>query len=82
VLGRVDDWLAELFAPDALDATVAQFAEQAERLEDPAAEVRAAAAKARIAECDAQISRYRASIDAGGDPAVIGRGSPRPRPRR
>jgi site-specific DNA recombinase len=26
----------------------------------------------RVAECDAQISRYRASIDAGGDPAVIG----------
>ena len=34
--------------------------------------MRAEAARRRIAECDAQISRYRASIDAGGDPAVIG----------
>ena len=30
------------------------------------------AARARIADYDAQMSRYRASIDAGGDPAVIG----------
>jgi hypothetical protein len=37
---------------------------------------------ARIADYDAQISRYRASLDAGGDPAVIARGSPGPRPRR
>ncbi len=72
VLGHVDEWLAELFAPDGIDATVNQLAERAEQLQDPAAEVRAAAAHARIAEYDAQISRYRASIDAGGDPAVIG----------
>ena len=72
VLGHVDDWLAELFDPDAIGATVAQLAEQAEQLEDPAAHARAEAARLRVAECDAQISRYRASIDAGGDPAVIG----------
>jgi hypothetical protein len=28
VLGRVDDWLAELFAPDGIDATVGQLTEQ------------------------------------------------------
>jgi hypothetical protein len=72
VLGEVDDWLAELFAPDAIDATVTELTEQAERLEDPAAQARAEAARERIATYDAQISRYRASIDAGGDPAVIG----------
>ena len=72
VLGHVDDWLAELFAPEAIDETVTQLAEQAEQLEDPAAQTRAEAASARIAEYDAQITRYRASIDAGGDPAVIG----------
>jgi hypothetical protein len=72
VLGHVDDWLAELFDADGIEATVAQLTEQAERLEDPAAQARAEAAQARITEYDAQISRYRASIDAGGDPAVIG----------
>ena len=61
-----------MFAPDAIDGTVAQLTEQAERLEDPATQARAEAARARIAGYDAQISRYRASIDAAGDPAVIG----------
>jgi site-specific DNA recombinase len=72
VLGRVDDWLAELFAHDGIDATIAKLTEQAERLEDPSVYARAEAAQARIAEYEAQITRYRASIDAGGDPAVIG----------
>jgi hypothetical protein len=69
---QVEDWLAELFDPDGIDATVNQITEQAERLEDPAASVRVAAAQARIADYDAQLARYRASINAGGDPAVIG----------
>ncbi len=72
VLGQVDDWLGELFAPDGIDATVNQLAEQAARLEDPAAQARAEAARARIADYDAKIGRYRVSLDAGGDPAVIG----------
>jgi site-specific DNA recombinase len=72
VLGHVDDWLAQLFAPGGIGATVDQLAEQAEQLEDPATAVRAAAARERISTCDDQIAGYRASIDAGGDPAVIG----------
>jgi site-specific DNA recombinase len=68
VLGQVDDWFAEIFAPANLDT----LAGQAAQLDDPAARARAEAARARIAECDGQISRYRASLDAGGDPAVIG----------
>ena len=72
VLGRVDDWLAELFATEAIDATVTQLAEQAGQLEDPAAQARAAAALARVADYDGQLARYRASLDAGGDPVVIG----------
>lgn len=35
VPGQVDDWLAELFLPDSVDATVSQIAEQAALLEDP-----------------------------------------------
>jgi site-specific DNA recombinase len=72
VLGHVDDWLAELFAAEAIEETVTQLAEQAGQLEDPAAQARALAALARVADFDAQMTRYRASIDAGGDPAVIG----------
>jgi site-specific DNA recombinase len=45
---------------------------QAAQLEDPATRDKTEAARVRIAEYDAQISRYRASLDAGGDPAVIG----------
>jgi hypothetical protein len=37
-----------------------------------AAQARALAALARVADVDDQIDRYRASIDAKGDPAVIG----------
>jgi hypothetical protein len=48
------------------------LAGQAAQLEDPATRAKAEAAQARIADYDAQISRYRASLDAGADPAVIG----------
>jgi site-specific DNA recombinase len=72
VLGHVDDWLTELFAPEAIDATVNQLTEQTERLEDLASQARAEAARARITEYDAEITQYRASLRAGGDPAVIG----------
>ena len=72
MLGRVDEWLAELFAPGGIDATVRQLTDQAAQAEDSPTHTRAEAARARIADYDAQMSRYRASIDAGGDPAVIG----------
>jgi site-specific DNA recombinase len=72
VIGHVDGWLAELSDPDGIDATVARIAEQAEQLEDPTAQARAEAARERIATFDGQIKGYRASIDAGGDPAVVG----------
>jgi len=72
MLGQVDDWLAEMFAPANIDATLDVLAGQAAQLEDPATRDKTEAARARIAEYDAQISRYRASLDAGGDPAVIG----------
>lgn len=35
VLGRVDDWFAEIFAPANLDATLDTLAEQAAQLDDP-----------------------------------------------
>jgi hypothetical protein len=71
VLGQVDNWLSSKFAPASLDATLAELAEQAaSTIEDTSAQ--AEAARARIADCDRKIAQYRASLDAGGDPAVIG----------
>lgn len=72
VLGHVDDWLAELFGPDGIGATLSQLAAQAAQLQDPAALARAEAARVRINEYDAEIGQYRASLKAGGDPAVVG----------
>lgn len=68
MLGHVDDWLAELFAPGGIDATVDQLAEQAGQLDDHAARTRAESALERIATYDAQMACYRASIDAGETP--------------
>ena len=50
VLGHVDGWLAELFAPDAINDTVTLLTEQEGRLDDPDTQARAEAARARIAE--------------------------------
>jgi hypothetical protein len=57
VLGHVDGWLSELFGPDGIDATVSLLTEQAGQLHDPATEAKAEAARARVAEYDAKISR-------------------------
>jgi DNA invertase Pin-like site-specific DNA recombinase len=72
VLGHLDHWLAELFGPAGIDTTLSQLAEQAALLQDPAALARAEGARRRLAEYDAEINQYRASLKAGADPAVIG----------
>ncbi|HEY0937886.1 MAG TPA: zinc ribbon domain-containing protein [Trebonia sp.] len=71
VLGQVDGWLTELFPADGIDATVDQIAGQTEGLADPATATRAEAARERATTFDGQLKGCRASIDAGGDPAVI-----------
>ena len=72
VLGHLDDWLEELFSPAGIHTTLDHLAEQAAQLQDPAALARAEGGRGRIAEYDAEISQYRASLKAGADPAVIG----------
>ena len=58
MIGRVDDWLAELFAPDVIDATLGQLAEQAAQFQDPAvltraeAEIRAATGQRQMTPDD------------------------------
>jgi hypothetical protein len=82
VLGRVDDWLGELFGPAGIDATLSQLAERAAQLQDPAALARVEAACVRIAGYDAEISQYRESLKAGETLPLSARGSPRRKPRR
>ena len=53
-----------MFAPANIDVTLDVLAGQAAQLEDPATRDKTEAARARIAEYDAQISRYRASLGA------------------
>jgi hypothetical protein len=62
---------AGLGRPSSLDATLNQLADQAGAgTNDTSA--RTEAAQARIADLDKKIAQYRASLDAGRDPAVIG----------
>jgi site-specific DNA recombinase len=72
VLGPLDDWLAEKSGPASIDATLSELAGRAALLEDPGALAQAEAVRAKIAEYDAEISQYRESLKAGGDPAVVG----------
>jgi hypothetical protein len=54
-----------------MDATLATLADQA-AAGTGYASTRTAAAQARIVDLDKKIAQYRASLDAGGDPVVIG----------
>jgi site-specific DNA recombinase len=72
ILSHVDGWLTRLFDAAGIDTTISQLAAQAAQLEDHAPQARAEAARARIAGYDTEISQYRASLQAGADPAVVG----------
>jgi site-specific DNA recombinase len=66
---RVNNWLAGLFAPSRLHQTIEQLmAAQDTQPSDAAAE----AATAKVADANQRMARYKAAIDAGGDPAEIG----------
>jgi site-specific DNA recombinase len=66
---QINGWLATVFAPGRVEATIDQMTAAQEASADPAA---AEAATARIAEANLKMARYRAALDAGGDPAEIG----------
>jgi site-specific DNA recombinase len=65
----LDAWLTSALAADRRDETVAaMFEAQAADVEvDPAV----ANLHAQIAACDAKIARYKATLDAGADPAIV-----------
>jgi hypothetical protein len=69
LIAPLDEWLTASFATDRRDDTIeAMFDAQAtDREMDPAH----ARLRAEITACDAKIARYKATLDAGGDPAIV-----------
>jgi site-specific DNA recombinase len=68
LVGRLDDWLAELFSPANLDHTCHTLA-TASRSEPPGDQRRAA--QQILADCQRRLEGYRAALEAGTDPAVV-----------
>ncbi len=69
IVPRLDRWLCQLFDDDHIHATCQALAaaSRPDRAADQAAEV----ALRKLRDCDAQVARYRAALDAGADPAVV-----------
>ncbi|MEU8356272.1 zinc ribbon domain-containing protein [Nonomuraea sp. NPDC048882] len=70
ILAELDPWLGQIFDPAALEQTVqALLAAQNNELDRVAIE----AARKTIDDCDQRMVRYRATLDAGGDPREVGK---------
>jgi site-specific DNA recombinase len=70
LLPKIDTWLARLTDPDHLQATceaIAAAGDASTALHDERA-----AARRVLADCDRRLGRYRAALDAGTDPSVVG----------
>lgn len=70
VVPVLDEWLAGLFAPERLDETCAALAATTEH--DEGSEARAEAARRRLRDCDTRLDRYRAALEGGADPVIVG----------
>ncbi|WP_328520577.1 recombinase family protein [Kribbella sp. NBC_00359] len=66
---RVNDWIAKLFSPEYLDATVDELTAAVE--EDAPADRTEADLKRRIAAAEATMWRLRRALEAGWDPAEM-----------
>jgi site-specific DNA recombinase len=69
IIGQVDSWLAREFAPHRLTNTLRDLA-AAQRHETTQAGDDEETAR-KIAECDRKLAQYRATLDAGADPATV-----------
>lgn len=69
LLPHLDRWLAGEFAPTRIKRTLDALAQAADdQTRDSAL---AAEASRRVTECDRKLKGYKATLDAGGDPAVV-----------
>ncbi len=71
ILPALDRWVARVFDPDNLDETVATLAALADA-PDEAAQARAEAARATIADCDLKLTRFRKLAASMEDPTIVG----------
>ncbi|MEU9891472.1 hypothetical protein [Sphaerisporangium sp. NPDC051011] len=70
ILQRVDRWLCKAFAPHRVAQTIDDmYADQVGTGHDAKAEI----ARAKIAQAETKMARYRAALEAGGDPEEIGK---------
>jgi site-specific DNA recombinase len=72
LLGPLDEWLASKFEPPHLAATIDELAAAA-AISGPEAHPEEHKIHAKIAECDRKLIQYRATLDAGADPATVAR---------
>lgn len=66
VLPRLDDWLAQAFAPTRLETTIDQLYEAQDNQPSTTDD-----ADAVVADCDDKLARYRQALEAGADPALV-----------
>jgi hypothetical protein len=69
IIGEVDRWLAREFAPHRMTKTVCALAEAQQA--DIAETNGDMGTAAKIAECDRKLAQYRATLDAGANPATV-----------
>jgi DNA invertase Pin-like site-specific DNA recombinase len=71
ILQGLDKWLAGVFDPDRIDDTCAALAAASEP--DPGTDARQDANRKKLKDCDARLATYRAALEAGTDPALVGK---------
>ena len=70
IVDELDRWLSSLFDTEHLDQTCEQLA-AASATPDDGDTARREIAQRKVADCDTRLSRYRAALDSGADPAVV-----------
>jgi site-specific DNA recombinase len=70
ILAGLDRWLAGIFSPDRIDDTCTALAAASEP--DPAIRARQDAHRKKLKDCDTRLAKYRAALEAGTDPAIVG----------
>lgn len=68
IVPKVDAWLMETFTEANLEQLVAAAATG---IGNDAIAARAEAARRTLADCDRRLTKYRAALDAGADPAIV-----------
>jgi site-specific DNA recombinase len=71
VLDPIDTWLTQIFAPPRLTDSLHRLADAS--TSDPTQDIEIEAARRSLTECDQRLTRYRAALEAGTDPALIAR---------